>query len=94
MGLELLEQEDEEKLNEIQCSNQGNASEGCKQMFQLWLQKCADATWNHLIQALQEIGLKQLANKVHLMLRRTEGRYCIYAFIAMLDLWNIALLGS
>ena len=73
LGLELLEPEDEGKLNEIQYSSHRNISERCKQMFQLWLEKCPEATWEHLIQALKEVGLNQLASKIHLMLQSTEG---------------------
>ena len=44
LGLELLEPEDKGKLNEIQYSSHRDVSECCKQMFQLWLEKCPDAT--------------------------------------------------
>ena len=73
LGLELLEPEDEGKLNEIQCSSHRDVSECCKQMFQLWLGGCPDATWEHLIQALRGVGLNQLASKIDGMLQRTEG---------------------
>ena len=75
MGLELLEPEDEGKLNEIQYSSHRDVSERCKQMFQLWLERCPDATWEHLIQALIEVGLNQLAYKIHHMLQTPEGMY-------------------
>ena len=43
-------------------------------MFQFWLQKCPDATWNQLIQALRGVRLNQLASKIDdLLLQRTEG---------------------
>ena len=42
-------------------------------MFQLWLEKCPDATWEHLIQALREVGLIQLTTKIEYMLQREEG---------------------
>ena len=69
MGLELLEPEDEEKLNEIQSNNQMDVNERCKQMFQLWLQKRPDATWDQLIQALKEVEVDQLASKINGMLK-------------------------
>ena len=73
LGLELLEQEDEGKLHEIQINNPNNASECCKQMFQLWLNKCPNATWNLLITALREsnIELNHLATTIENMLVRT-----------------------
>ena len=78
LGLELLEPEDEGKLNEIQYSSHRDVSERCKQMFQLWLEKCPDATWEHLIQALREVGLNRLACKIHQMLQRAEGSHISY----------------
>ena len=68
LGLELLEQEDEEKLNEIESSNPNDVSKCCKDMFQLWLRKCTNATWNQLIQALKEVELNNLATTIERML--------------------------
>ena len=68
LGLELLEQEDEEKLNEIETNNPTDVSKCCKEMFQLWLRKCTNATWNQLIQALKEIELNNLAATIEGML--------------------------
>ena len=78
MGLELLKPEDEGKLNEIQYSSHRDVSERCEQMFQLWSERCPDATWEHLIQALREVGLNQLASKIYQMLQRAEGSYISY----------------
>jgi len=64
LGLELLEQEDEQKLHEIKMNNPKDASECCKEMFQLWLEKCSNASWNQLIQALREVELSSLASKI------------------------------
>ena len=72
LGLELLEQEDEEKLNEIKKNNPSDVSECCKEMFQLWLRKCTNATWNQLIQALKEVELNNLATTIEGMLMPTE----------------------
>ena len=72
LGLELLEQEDEEKLNEIKTNNPSDVSECCKEMFQLWLRKCTNATWNQLIQALKEVELNNLATAIEGMLIPTD----------------------
>ena len=72
LGLELLEQEDEERLNEIKNNNPSDISECCKEMFQLWLRKCTNATWNQLIQALKEVELNNLAAKIDGMLIPTD----------------------
>ena len=72
LGLELLEPEDEKSLNEISFNNPSDVSECCKEMFQLWLRKCTNATWNVLIQALKEIGLNNLATTIEGMLLPTD----------------------
>ena len=72
LGLELLEQDDEENLNEIEANNSNDVSKCCKEMFRLWLRKCTNATWNQLIQALKEIELNNLAAKIEGMLVPTE----------------------
>ena len=73
LGLELLKQKDVGKLNQIRYSNHTDISEHCKQMFQLWLERYPDATWEHLIQALREVELNELASKIDGMLQITEG---------------------
>ena len=71
LGLELLEQEDEDDLDEIK-KNHDNSSECCREMFQLWLRKYSNATWLHLIKALREVDLNTLANKIEGMLMPME----------------------
>ena len=73
LGLELLEKEDEEKLNEIESNNPNDVGKCCKEMFQLWLRKCTNATWNQLIQALKEVELNNLATTIEGMLIPTEN---------------------
>ena len=71
LGLELLEQEDEETLNQIKSNNPNDVGECCKEMFQLWLRKCDTATWDQLIQALRVIDLNNLATEIQGMLKDT-----------------------
>ena len=73
LGLELLEQEDEETLNQIETNNPSDVGKCCKEMFQLWLRKCSTATWHQLIQALREVDLNSLATKIEGMLRNTAS---------------------
>ena len=68
LGLELLEPEDEDELNSIESNNPNDVSNCCKKMFQLWLRKCPNATWNQLIQALNEVKLNTLATTIEGML--------------------------
>ena len=92
LGLELLEQEDEETLNEIEINHPNDASKCCKQMFQLWLSKCPTATWNQLIQALREVDLNNLAITIEGMLIKTvnTGMLCRCNYVVMYrhQCWN------
>ena len=71
LGLELLEQEDEGTLKQIKSNNSNDASKCCKEMFQLWLDKCSTATWDQLIQALREVDLNSLATEIERKLMDT-----------------------
>ena len=85
LGLELLEQEDEETLNQIKTNYPNDVSECCKEMFQLWLNKCATATWNQLIKALREVDLNNLATTIEGMLMNTvnTGMLCRCNYVAI-----------
>ena len=79
LGLELLEQEDEEKLNEIETNNPNDVSKSCKEMFQLWLRKCTNATWNQLIGALKDVNLNSIATSIEGKLIPSEDIVCVSA---------------
>ena len=85
LGLELLEQEDEEILHKFKCNNPNNMDECCKEMFQLWLRKSPDATWNQLIQALKEVELNNLAATIEGMLMPTQDTVCASAGKTIID---------
>ena len=76
LGLELLEQEDEERLNEIESNSPNDVSKCCKEMFQFWLKKCTNATWNKLIEALVQVELNNLATTIEGMLIPTKEIVC------------------
>ena len=71
LGLELLEQEDEETLNQIKRNNPNDDWECCNEMFQLWLRKCDTATWDQLIQALRVLYFYHVTAKIQRMLKDT-----------------------
>ena len=73
LGLELLEQEDEETLNVIKMNYANDVNECCKEMFKLWLRKCRTATWDQLIQALRKINLNNMAAAIEGMLMDTAS---------------------
>ena len=81
LGLQLLEEEDEERLNEIESNNPRDVSECCKEMFKLWLSKCTNAKWNQLIQALKEVQLSSLATTIERMLSDSGGKYIIISLV-------------
>ena len=76
IGIELLEQGDEEALGIIQANNAGNVTECCAKMLQLWLRRQPNATWNQLICALRSPGvhLNDVAKEIEsLLLLSAEG---------------------
>ena len=94
LGLELLEPEDEGSLHEIKRNNRNDVAECCNEMFQSWLEKCPDASWNQLIKSLKEpsVGLNSLASKIEQMLIPTEGDLCLMTVnfkLAMLWKWSV-----
>ena len=83
LGLELLEPEDEEGLNEIKSNNPHDVRKCCKEMFHLWLSRHPFATWNQLIQALKELNLNKLAATIKRMLSDSGGKYIIISLVSM-----------
>ena len=57
LGIELLEPENIRTLDEIQSNYPRDASTCCTKMFQLWLDKQPEASWEQLIKALRDIDL-------------------------------------
>ena len=70
VGVELLD--DGLVLDQIKTSNFNDISRCTTDMFNLWLQRKPDATWNQLIEALRvpNIQLKWLASKIEQMLSK------------------------
>ena len=80
IGVELLEQNDVEKLNLIKMNNAGDASECCGEMLELWLHRQPNASWNQLIEALRAPGIKlnDVASKIEGMLASSiEGNIVV-----------------
>ena len=76
LGLELLDQEDEQKLNVIKSDNHGDSEKSTTEMFQLWLSRKHSANWNDLVRALTDIKMNDLATKIKEMLI-PEGILCV-----------------
>ena len=57
---------------EIKANNPNDVSKCCTEMFQLWLNKSSNPTWNQLIHALKEVDLNRRANEIEGMLTTTK----------------------
>ena len=70
LGIELLDPDDVKELNRIKAQYSLDLNECCKEMFQLWLSKKSNASWNQLIKALRQPGIEldTLAGKVEQLL--------------------------
>ena len=81
LGVELINDSVNE-LNNLQEDFPKDAGKCCSKMFQLWLKKSNNATWNQLIEALRvpNIEMFELANKIESML--FLGMY-IYRYLIM-----------
>ena len=71
LGIELLDSNDVGELDTIKTMHQSVCNK-CIEMFDLWLKKQPTASWNQLIEALRQPGIKFgiLANKIEQMLVR------------------------
>ena len=63
IGLELLDN-DSGTLNLIKQESPGNLKECCTKMFDIWLARTPDASWNQLIGTLEKIQLNTAAKKI------------------------------
>ena len=77
IGLELLEQKDEQAVKTIKKNPSGsNLTECCTEMLELWLDKQPNASWNQLIETLKTPGidLNTAASKIEdMLLSSTKG---------------------
>jgi len=70
LGIELLEVDDVKKLNTIQSEHPADLEICCTKLFEFWLEKQPQASWNQLIESLRQPGLDlgHLATKIEQML--------------------------
>ena len=76
LGIELLDSNDVGELDTIKTMHQSDHNKCCIEMFDLWLKKRPTASWNQLIEALRQPGIKlgTLANKIEQMLLRPRSQ--------------------
>ena len=74
IGIELLDIEDESRLDIIKMQYPNNSNSCATEMLKLWLNKRVEASWNILIRVLRQphIGLSVLASKIENMLVKEE----------------------
>ena len=63
LGIELLGVGSNDALDVIKNSN-GDVTERCAAMFQLWLDRQPTANWRQLIEALKQLQLNYLATQI------------------------------
>jgi len=70
LGIELLEADDVKKLDNIRSEHPADLDICCTKLFELWLEKQPEASWDELIKSLRQPGvdLGHLANKIEQML--------------------------
>ena len=62
LGIELLHcEDDEDELDKIEFEHPRDLDTCCRKMFQLWLKKQSNASWNQLIEALRQPSIKLVA---------------------------------
>ena len=64
IGLELLDSDGAVVLNEIGTNYPTDVSKCCTEMFNEWLQRVPDASWNQLAEALKKVGLNTAAKDI------------------------------
>ena len=67
IGVQLFNQSQLPRLNEIQSTYLSDHQGGCVEMFRFWLEITPEATWNNLIHAITAPGLELLsiADDIH-----------------------------
>ena len=80
LGLQLLEEKNNPKLNIIEKNNPKDIEACCQEMFEYWLRVDERASWDKLISALQAIGQNTLAANIKQnILKGNIIVYCNYS---------------
>ena len=79
LGLELVDSN--KALKVIEANHPSDVDSCCRVMFEKWLEMMPDASWNQLVAALNNIGMKTAADAVSKLLKSDSSTYiiiCIY----------------
>ena len=64
LGIELLGQDATAELDVIKANNTNDVMKCCSKMLSLWLQRQTEASWNRLIEALEQVKLNRVAKEI------------------------------
>ena len=71
--MQLLDAEQHDQLEIINCNHPNNVEECCRKMFNHWLTVDPDATWDKLLKALETIDYNALAKSIQISI--LQGNY-------------------
>ena len=64
LGIELLGKDGIAELDVIKANNTNDVTKCCSKMLSLWLQRQIEASWNQLIEALEQVKLNRIAKEI------------------------------
>ena len=81
LGLELVDSYSAVKT--IETDHPSNVNTCCRLMFEKWLEVKSDASWSHLITALNKIEMKAAANAISKLFISGIVNICTYTYVCI-----------
>ena len=69
LGIELLGQDGRAELDIIKANHSDDVKKCCSAMLALWRQRQTNASWRHLIEALNQLKLNRIATEIEKLLK-------------------------
>ena len=92
--MQLLDTEQHDQLEIINCDHPNNVEECCSKMFSHWLTVDPDATWDKLLNALETIDYNVLAKSIQInILQGKSTRYNVMAKNIQSDILQVKTIG-
>ena len=79
LGMLLLDEDSVSELNIIKDNNHGDVEACCHEVFELWLRKYPEADWNTLMDALKQMALDSLVEKIKTVI--LKGSYVCLVYL-------------
>ena len=86
VGLSLLGKHEVSRIRMIKKDNASDPQRCCMEMLCYWLESCPDASWQNLIDALQDVELNAVAADIEKKI--LKGHYCTHVFIELI--WGVS----